>query len=185
NEFPKDYPNLPHDRIRLVLVEAGEGVFMVFKPESREYTRKVLGERNVEIMLGETVASVTPTRVHLASGTTIDAQTLVWGAGLRANPVAAALGIELARGGRVPVGPDLAVPGHPEIYAVGDLAAIEEDGADGPLPQLGSVALQSGEHAGESIAALVEGKEPKPFKYHDKGTMATIGRAAAVIQTRH
>src|SRR5262245_38169181 len=179
NEFAKDYPNLPQDRIRLVLVEAAEDVFMMFKPEIREYTRKVLSERNVEIMLGETVASVTPTRVQLASGTTIDAQTLVWGAGMRANPVAAALGVDLARGGRIPVGPDLAVPGHPEIYAVGDLAAIAQPGSDGPLPQLGSVALQSGEQAGENISARIEGKEPKPFQYHDKGTMATIGRGAA------
>ena len=77
------------------------------------------------------------------------------------------------------------MPGHPEISAVGDIAAITEHGAERPLPQLGSVALQSGEHAGANIAARIAGKDTKPFRYHDKGTMATIGRGAAVIQTHH
>jgi NADH dehydrogenase len=185
SEFAKDYPHLPQDRIRLILVEAGEDVFMMFKPDIREYTRQALEKRGVELMLGETVASVTPTRVNLASGTSIDAHTLVWGAGLQANPVGAALGVELARGGRIPVEPDLSVPGHPEISAVGDIAAITEHGAERPLPQLGSVALQSGEQAGANIAARIAGKDTKPFRYHDKGTMATIGRGAAVIQTHH
>ena len=185
SEFTKDYPHLPQDRIRLILVEAGEDVFMMFKPDIREYTRQALEKRGVELMLGETVASVTPTRVNLASGTSIDAHTLVWGAGLQANPVGAALGVELARGGRIPVEPDLSVPGHPEISAVGDIAAITEHGAERPLPQLGSVALQSGEQAGTNIAARIAGKDTKPFRYHDKGTMATIGRGAAVIQTHH
>ena len=185
SEFAKDYPHLPQDRIRLILVEAGDDVFMMFKPDIREYTRQALEKRGVELMLGETVASVTPTRVNLASGTSIDAHTLVWGAGLQANPVGAALGVELARGGRIPVEPDLSVPGHPEISAVGDIAAITEHGAERPLPQLGSVALQSGEQAGANIAARIAGKDTKPFRYHDKGTMATIGRGAAVIQTHH
>jgi NADH dehydrogenase len=185
SEFAKDYPHLPQDRIRLILVEAGNDVFMMFKPDIREYTRQALEKRGVELMLGETVASVTPTRVNLASGTSIDAHTLVWGAGLQANPVGAALGVELARGGRIPVEPDLSVPGHPEISAVGDIAAITEHGAERPLPQLGSVALQSGEQAGANIAARIAGKDTKPFRYHDKGTMATIGRGAAVIQTHH
>jgi NADH dehydrogenase len=185
NEFAKDYPHLPQDRIRIVLVEAGNDIFTMFKPEIREYTRKVLDERSVEVMVGETVASVTPTRVQLASGTSIAAHTLVWGAGMQANPVAAALGVDLGHGGRIPVGPDLTVDGHPEILAVGDIAAIAESDGDRPLPQLGSVALQSGEHAGEAIAERLKGKRPKPFRYHDKGMMATIGRGAAVIQTRH
>ena len=83
---------------------------------------------------------------------------------------------------RIGVGPDLAVPGHPEVYAVGDIAAITDARTEHALPQLGSVALQSGEHVGETIARRLRGKEPKPFKYRDKGTMATIGRGAAVVQ---
>ena len=135
-------------------------------------------------MLGEAVAAVEPTRVTLKSGQVIPAHTLVWGAGLQASPIAGALGVELEHGNRVPVGPDLRVAGHPELFAVGDIAWITDAKTDHVLPQLGSVALQAGEHAGETIARLVKGKEPKPFEYHDKGTMAAIGRGAAVVQFR-
>jgi NADH dehydrogenase len=88
----------------------------------------------------------------------------------------------LQRGNRLGVGADLTLPDHPEVYALGDIAAITDAKTEQVLPQLGSVALQSGEHAGESIARRIAGKEPKPFKYKDKGTMATIGRRAAVVQ---
>jgi NADH dehydrogenase len=114
----------------------------------------------------------------------IPAHTLVWGAGLQASPLAAGLGVELQRGGRVPVEPDLSLAGRPEVFPVGDIAWITDAKTKAVLPQLGSVALQSGEHAGKSIARLVEGKETEPFEYHDKGTMATIGRNAAVVQFR-
>ena len=120
----------------------------------------------------------------LKSGEVIPAHTLVWGAGLQASPVAEGLGVELERGHRVPVGAELTVAGHPELFAVGDIAWITDSKADHVLPQLGSVALQAGEHAGETIARLVKGKEAKPFAYHDKGTMAAIGRGAAVVQFR-
>jgi NADH dehydrogenase len=92
------------------------------------------------------------------------------------------LGIELERGNRIAVGPDLTIPDHPEVYVLGDAAAIVDEKTQQVLPQLGSVALQSGEHAGETIARRIEGKDAKPFEYHDKGTMATIGRGAAVVQ---
>jgi len=92
------------------------------------------------------------------------------------------MGIELDRGNRVPVGPKLDVPGHPEVYATGDIAAITDAKSGQVLPQLGSVALQSGEHAGETIARRIAGRATKPFTYRDKGTMATIGRGAAVVQ---
>jgi NADH dehydrogenase len=91
--------------------------------------------------------------------------------------------LELARGNRIPVGPELTVADHPEVYALGDIAAITDAKIEKVLPQLGSVALQSGEHAGKSLARRIEGKDAKPFKYRDKGTMATIGRGAAVLQT--
>src|SRR5262249_50376653 len=91
-------------------------------------------------------------------------------------------GVELQRGNRIGVGPDLAMPGHPEVSVLGDAAAIVDEKTKQVLPQLGSVALQAGEHAGETIARRIEGKDAKPFKYHDKGTMATIGRRAAGVQ---
>ena len=106
----------------------------------------------------------------------------MWGAGLQGNPVADGLGIELARGKRIAVGADLTLPGRPEVYVVGDAGAITDAKTEQVLPQLGSVALQSGEHVGETIARIVAGKKTKPFKYKDKGTMATIGRRAACVQ---
>jgi NADH dehydrogenase len=183
-EFSKDYPNLPQKKARIVLVEAGGEIFAMFKKKLRTYTKKALEDRGVEVLVGETVASVAPTRVTLKSGKEIEAHTLVWGAGLVGNPVVESLGLELERGNRIPVEPDLRVKGHPEVFAVGDIAWITDTGTSTVLPQLGSVALQSGERAGENIARRVAGEETEPFVYHDKGTMATIGRGAAVVQFR-
>ena len=139
-------------------------------------------ERTVEVMTGERVASVSPTRVTLQSGKVLEAHTLVWGAGLSGNQLVQSLGLELERGNRIGVGPELDLPDHPEVYVVGDIAAITDAKTEQVLPQLGSVALQSGEHVGEVISHRIAGKKTKPFKYKDKGTMAAIGRGAAVVQ---
>jgi NADH dehydrogenase len=181
-DFAKDYPQVPRDAARIVLVEAGPEVFAMFKPNLRAYTEKALKKRTVEVMTGELVSSVSPTRVTLKSGTVLEAHTLVWGAGLQANALVRSLGLELEKGNRIAVGPELTLADHPEVYVVGDIAAITDAREKQVLPQLGSVALQSGEHAGETIAREVAGKKVKPFKYRDKGTMATIGRGAAVVQ---
>ena len=154
----------------------------MFKPDIRAYTEKALKKRTVEVMTGELVESVSPTRVTLKSGTVLEAHTLVWGAGLQANALVRSLGIALEKGNRIAVGPELTLADHPEVYVVGDIAAITDAREKQLLPQLGSVALQSGEHAGETIARHAAGKKVKPFKYRDKGTMATIGRGAAVVQ---
>jgi NADH:ubiquinone reductase (H+-translocating) len=180
--FAGDYPEVPQDRARVILVEAGPELFGMFKPKLREYATKALTDRTVEVMTGALVASVSPTRVTLKSGDELKAHTLVWGAGLQGNQLVQSLGLELQRGNRIGVGPDLALPDHPEVYVLGDVAAIVDEKTGQVLPQLGSVALQSGEHAGETIARRIAGKETKPFKYKDKGTMATIGRGAAVVQ---
>ena len=182
NNFAKDYPDIPQEKARIVLVEASPDLLSMFKQDIRTYTRKALEKRGVEVLLGELVASVAPTRVALKSGEVLNAHTLVWGAGLQANPLATSLGLELQRGNRVGVGDDLSIAGYPEVFAVGDIAWITDPKTGDPLPQLGSVALQSGEHAGESIARRAAGKATEPFSYRDKGTMATIGRGAAVIQ---
>ncbi len=184
SNFAKDYPGIPQDQARIVLVEAGPALMAMFKSDIRSYTKKALEKRGVEVLLGEVVASIEPTRVTLESGTVIEAHTLIWGAGLQASPVAEPLGLELQHGNRIPVQPDLSIAGHPEAFAVGDIAWITDSKTNDVLPQLGSVALQAGEHAGENIARLVAGKDTEPFEYHDKGTMATIGRGTAVIQTR-
>jgi NADH dehydrogenase len=181
-DFAKDFPTLPQDHARVILVEAGHELFSMFKPKLREYAAKALFERTVEVMTGAIVASVSSSRVTLKCGEVLKAHTLVWGAGLKGNQLVKTLGVELQRGDRIAVGPDLALPGHPEVFVLGDLAAIVDAKTQQVLPQLGSVALQSGEHAGETIARRIAGKETKPFKYRDKGTMATIGRGAAVVQ---
>jgi NADH:quinone reductase (non-electrogenic) len=180
--FTKDYPDIPADAARILLVEAGPEIFSMFKPDIREYAVEALTKRGVEVRAGEVVESITPLRVTLKSGEELKAHTLVWGAGLQGNALVQSLGLALERGNRIGVDGDLRIPSHPEVFAIGDIAAITDAKTQQVLPQLGSVALQSGEHVGETIARLVDGKEAKPFKYHDKGTMAAIGRGSAVVQ---
>jgi NADH dehydrogenase len=180
--FARDFPEIPQKQARVILVEAGPELFSMFKPKLRDYATKALADRTVEVRTGQLVSSVSSTRVTLKSGEELEAHTLVWGAGLQGNQLVQTLGLELQRGNRIGVGPDLTVPEHPEVYVLGDVAAITDAKTEQVLPQLGSVALQSGEHAGETIARRIAGKEAKPFKYKDKGTMATIGRGAAVVQ---
>jgi NADH dehydrogenase len=180
--FRNDYPDVTPEQARIVLVEASPEIFAMFKPDIRAYTSEALEKRGVEVITGEVVESVSPEKVTLKSGTVLSAHTLVWGAGLQGNALVRSLGLGLERGNRIAVDGELRIPSHPEVFAVGDIAAITDPKTDQVLPQLGSVALQSGEHAGETVAREVEGKETRPFKYRDKGTMATIGRGAAVVQ---
>src|SRR4029077_10588508 len=163
-EFAKDYPGVEPEDARVILVEAGPELFGMFKPKLQEYAEKALTERDGEVKTGEVVASVEPTKVTLKSGEEIKAHTLVWGAGLQGNPLVQSLGIELQRGNRIAVGPDLTLPDRSEVYVIGDVAAITDAKTEQVLPQLGSVALQSGEHAGEAIADRIAGNEPKPFE---------------------
>ena len=181
-DLAEDYPGISQDDARLTLVEAGPELFSMFKPKLREYATKALTERAVDVRTGAMVASVSPNRVTLKSGEELKAHTLVWGAGLQGTPIVQSLGLQLERGNRVGVGADLTLPGHPEVFVVGDVAAIVDPKSEQMLPQLGSVALQSGEHAGETIARRIAGKKTKPFAYKDKGTMAAIGRGAACVQ---
>ena len=180
--FAKDYRELPQDQARLTLVEGGPELFSMFKPNLQAYARETLEKLTVEVQTGDVVTSVSPTRVTLKSGAVLKAHTLIWGAGLQGNRLVQSLGLDLERGNRIGVGPELNLPNYPEVYVIGDIAAIVDAKTKAVLPQLGSVALQSGEHAGKSIAERLAGKEPKPFTYRDKGTMATIGRGAAVVQ---
>jgi len=180
--FKKDYPDVAPGTAKVTLVEASPEIFSMFKPNIQEYAKEALTKRGVEVRTGEVVASVTPKRVTLKSGDEIPAHTLVWGAGLQGNELVQSLGVELERGNRLGVDEQLRLPSHPEVFVVGDVAAITDAKTEQVLPQLGSVALQSGEHVGETIGRLVAGKEAEPFKYKDKGTMAMIGRGSAVVQ---
>jgi NADH dehydrogenase len=181
-DFSRDYPDIPEEQAKVILVEAGPALFSMFKPKLQEYATTALTRRTVEVRTGSAVASVEPTRVTLKSGDVIKAHTLVWGAGLQGNRVAESLGIELGRGKRIAVTPDLTLADRPEVYVLGDAAAITDEKTEQVLPQLGSVAMQSGTHAGKTIARVIAGKTTKPFHYKDKGTMAAIGRGAACVQ---
>jgi NADH dehydrogenase len=182
SELKADYPNLPLDKCRLILFEASPHLLAAFKPRLRTYARKELEARGVQVRTDTHVAKVGPTTIELASGETVRTHTLIWAAGLQANPIAHSLGVETVHGNRIPVGPDLQVQGHPGVFAIGDIAAITDGKTGKVLPGLGSVALQAGHHVGETIKRLVEGKEPQPFHYFDKGTMAQVARGAAVVE---
>ncbi|HET6954407.1 MAG TPA: NAD(P)/FAD-dependent oxidoreductase [Acidimicrobiales bacterium] len=180
--FRRDYPSLPVGRARVVLVEARDAVLAPFSPASQRAALDTLRARQVEVRLGESVAEVTPDHVRFASGEVLPTRTVVWAAGVRANPLAAALGLPTTRGGRVEVAPDLGVPGFEDVWAVGDVAASVDARGDAPLPQLAPVAMQGGAHVARQIARRLEVKPTQPFRFRDRGTMATIGRRSAVAE---
>jgi NADH dehydrogenase len=182
SELERDYPNLPVVKARVILYEHSPHLLGAFKPRLQVYARQELEARGVEVQTGIGVKQVGPGTICLSNGETVRTHTLVWAAGLQANPVARSLGVATVHGDRIPVGPDLQVQGHPGVFAVGDIAAITDSKIGKVLPGLGSVALQAGRHVGDSIKRLVAGKEPEPFHYFDKGTMAQVGSGAAVVE---
>ncbi|MCU1392825.1 MAG: FAD-dependent oxidoreductase [Ilumatobacteraceae bacterium] len=174
----KDFPQLDVRRARVVLVEAADRLLGTFSTASGERARRTLTRRGVEVVTGIGVDRIDASSVVLADGRRIDAATVVWAAGVRANPLASMLGVPLGRGGRIVVGPDLAVPEHPEVFAIGDIAT---DAAD-PLPQVAQPAIQGGHHVARQIARQLAGQPTQAFRYTDKGSMATIGRHDAVAE---
>ncbi len=177
----RDFPALDVGRARVLLLEMGDALMSAYKPELQQYTKRTLERRGVEVRLGASVARVTPWAVHLKDGEAIPMQTLIWAAGVRANPLADVLGVEQTRGGRVVVDAFLNVPGRPEVFVAGDMAGASDP--EGALyPQVAQVAIQQGVHAAEAIERTERGLAPRPFRYRDYGMMATIGRNAAIVQ---
>jgi NADH dehydrogenase len=177
----KDYAGSGLGRARVVLVEMADHLLHGFSARSQEDARRVLETRGVEVRLSSVVASVTADGVHLKDGSFIPSATAVWVAGVRASPVADALGVEQGKSGQVTVLPDLSLPGHPEVFAIGDLAgSVGRKGQ--PLPQVAQVAMQGGRRAARNITARIKGRPTRPFHYKDKGIMATIGRRSAVAE---
>ena len=179
--FRKDYPGLDVSHARVVLVEMQDHLLAPFSAPSRRHALESLQARGVEVRLGAKIASVSPAEVTLADGEVLPCQTLIWAAGVQANPLAAALGVAQERGGRIVVDPDLSIPGHPGGWAIGDIAAARDHRGE-VLPQLAPVAMQAGRHVARQIARQLDGQPPQPFRYRNKGTMATIGRRAAVAE---
>jgi NADH dehydrogenase len=178
---PRYYTDAPIERARVILIDRGEVVLNGFSPRAHRFAAKVLEKDGVELRLGTGVEKVTNAGVHLSDGSTILTKTVVWGGGEQAAPVVRGAGFPTGAGGRVDVEADLTVAGFPGVYALGDAANIT--GSDGEtLPQLGSVAQQSGRWAGRNIVADLAGKDRTAFRYRDKGIMAMIGRNAAVAE---
>ena len=179
-----EFHDLPPEAAKVILIDHGHALLAMFADKAHEYTARILRDDGVELRFGTGVTEVGPGHVALTDGTTIPTRCVVWGGGLKAAPVAEAVaGVSPGHGGRIDVQPDLTVEGFPGVYAAGDIANIpDKDGKS--FPQLGSVAMQSGEWAAKNILAEIAGKPRKPFHYLDKGTMAMIGRGAAVAQVK-
>ncbi|MGZ4167534.1 MAG: NAD(P)/FAD-dependent oxidoreductase [Solirubrobacteraceae bacterium] len=178
---PAVYRDLDASAARIHLLDFGDALLKPFSDSAHAYVSKVLGDKGVEIHLGTGVKEVGTGHAVFSDGTTIATRCVVWGGGIKAAAVAADGRLAQGRGGRVDVEPDLTLAGHDGVYVIGDVANIP-DGDGGTLPQLGSVALQSGSWAAENILADLEGKPRRPFAYHDKGIMAMIGRGAAIAE---
>ncbi len=176
----KDFPRVEVDRARVVLVEATDHLLGGFAAASQRNAHETLRSRGVAVRLGEKVIGASATAVDLGHEV-IPTRTLIWTAGVRANPLADALGLAQTSGGRIVVDDDLSVPDHPEVYVIGDLAAGRD--ARGDLhPQMAGVAQQGATHVARQLRRRREGLAPTPFTYKSKGIMATIGRNAAVVE---
>jgi len=173
----KIYPELDPRRTHIVLVEMSDRVLGTFDAKLRTFAARALRERGVELRLNTAVAEVRSDGVLLGNGDFLKAGVVVWGAGVTVPRIVGEWGLPQGRGGRITVEPDLRVTGFRNVFAVGDVALTAE-----ALPQLAQPAIQGGKHVGKQIAALVVGRPTQPFRYYDKGTMATVGRRAAIAQ---
>jgi len=168
---------------QITIVDRGSALLAPFSKKAHAYSLKKLTAAGAVVKLEAGVAAVHPDHVEFSDGSTAPARTVVWGGGESGSAIAQNTGSVPGRGGRLDVLPDLTVEGFPRVYAVGDVANIPSDDEGGPaLPQLGSVAQQSGRWAAENILRERRGEPAKPFAYKDKGMMAMIGRNAAVAE---
>jgi len=172
--------------VKVVLFEAGDRVLGAYPPKLSEAARRSLEKRQVEVRLNTRVTAIDDRGITARAGERdekVGARTVLWAAGVQASPLGASLGAPRDRAGRIEVAPDLSVPGHPEIFVVGDLAKMISDGQQ--VPGVAQGAIQGGKHVAKIIASELAGKPARPaFRYWDKGNMATIGRASAVIATK-
>lgn len=176
----RDFRHIPPADVRVILVEAGSRILAGFPESLSAYAQQYLDDIGVEVRLGSRVSSVLSDSVTIGEET-IPAGTIIWGAGIRPSVAAAWLGLENVARGKIPVGPGLAVSGHPDIYCIGDTA--ECIGPDGkPLPALAQVAKQQGIYLGNALRRRMAGKQAgEPFRFHNRGNTAVIGRHAAIF----
>jgi NADH dehydrogenase len=163
---------------RIILVEGGPRILPAYPEDLSRSAEEQLAALGVEVRASTVVTAIEPGRLRMGDSVLPSAVTL-WAAGVLASPLGAALGAPLDRVGRVCVQPDLSLPGHPEVFVIGDLATL--NGEDGkPLPGVAPVAIQQGRATAENIARDLRGEPRRAFRYRDRGNLATIGRAAAV-----
>ncbi len=182
NDMPTTYPELDTAKIHITLVEMGEHVLAPFHPKLREYARKALVKRDVDLRLGTAVKEVREDGVVVMTGDKeefLEAGIVVWASGITAHDTVKGWNVPQGRGGRIEVDEHWKVKGLDKVYAIGDVAI-----SPATLPQLAQPAIQGGKHVAKVIAKEQKGKKVKPFKYSDKGTMATIGRASAIAQIK-
>ena len=176
-----DFKKLDRHAVRVVLVEMADRILTPFVPALSEKARVQLEDLRVEVRTGVRVEHV-DARGAKVGGERIDAGTVLWGAGVRPSPLGAALGAPVDAAGRVVVAADCSVPGHPELFVIGDMARFTPAGAEAPLPGTSPVAMQQARSVARNILAEIDELPREPFRFVDKGFMATIGRARAVAQ---
>lgn len=164
---------------RVILVELSDQLLSPYPEKLQQAALTQLESLGVEVILGNSLSKAAPDHVLLQDGTKIPTYTLVWATGVKASPVTELLDVPLKKGGRLPINPTTEVKERPSIYAVGDMAYLEDDSGQ-PFPMLIPVAQQQGELAAKNILAEIRGEEKRPFSYNDRGIMATIGRRRAV-----
>jgi len=178
----RDFRRIDATHARIILVEASEYVLSHLPTDLAESATQQLKKLGVQVRTSMRVKDIRKGEVELENGEIIRAENIFWTAGVSASPLTAKLGVELDRGGRVKVNPDLSVPAHPEVFAIGDMALVlKEDGK--PVPGVSPAAMQMARHVAKTVENDIKfgrSNERPPFKYFDKGTMATIGRSAAV-----
>ena len=179
--FHRDFRRINTRDARIVLIDSGERLLSTYPPKLSTAAKRQLESLGVEVIQGIRVTHVAEDHVVLDSGETIHTRNTLWGAGVMANPVTALLETPLGPGGRIQVNPDLSLPDHPNVFAIGDIAAI--DNPDGsPVPGVAPAAIQMGEHVADLLRDELRTSAPsstvhrKPFRYRDRGSMATIGR---------
>ena len=177
----KEYPAIDMNESRVLLLEAGPTVMPAYPGELRQSTLRLLTGKRVEVMLNAKLTEYNGEQVTLADGTIIPAQTLIWTAGVKAAGLASRLGVRQAGAGRVVTESTLQLPGHPEVFVIGDMAYVE-NGNGQPLPMLSTVALQQADVTAGNIRRAIAHQPPLPFHYKDPGLLATIGRNAAVAR---
>jgi NADH dehydrogenase len=178
NVLANEFHSIDPKRTRILLLEGGPRILPSYPESLSQSAERQLAKLGVEVRTSTTVTGMEPGIVHTGD-TWISAAVTLWAAGVAASPLGKLLGSTTDRAGRVRVQLDLSVPDHPEVLVIGDLAAlVDEKGT--PLPGVAPVAMQQGVAAGKNISRLIKGEAALPFRYHDKGSMATIGRAAAI-----